>query len=161
MTEDNRSTPAPARLDATISAGAIVVGVDGSASSEEALRWAARQSRLTGRELVAVLAWGYSVHYGNEGFGEHGPETHARDTLQKMLEKALGEADASTVHQHVVQGYPVQVLLDASTGANMLVVGCRGHGGFAGMLLGSVSQHLVAHATVPVLVVHGHTLATE
>jgi nucleotide-binding universal stress UspA family protein len=153
MTEDNPSTPAPAQPDATIAAGAIVVGVDGSTSSEQALRWAARQSRLAGRELHAVLAWGYAVHYTNEGFGEHGPETSARGTLEKTLEKALGEADASTVHQHVVEGYPVQVLLDASLGADMLVVGCRGRGGFAGMLLGSVSQHLVAHATVPVLVV--------
>jgi len=60
----------------------------------------------------------------------------------------------------VVRAHPAQALLDAAAGADLLVVGCRGHGGFTGMLLGSTSQHVVAHAPCPVLVVHAEEQAT-
>jgi nucleotide-binding universal stress UspA family protein len=134
----------------------VVVGVDGSDSSAEALRWAVRQSGLTGQELHAVVSWDYPVDFAAGGFAEFDPEANARDVLATAVADALDPVDAERVHQHVVAGHPARVLLDAAADADLLVVGSRGHGGFAGMLLGSVSQHVVAHATCPVLVVHGH-----
>ena len=104
--------------------------------------------------MHTVVSWGYPVDFGAGAFGEFDPEANARDVLAKAVADVLDPADAERVHQHVVAGHPARVLLDAAAGAALLVVGSRGHGGFAGMLLGSVSQHVVAHATCPVLVVH-------
>ena len=78
--------------------------------------------------------------------------------LEQSIKEALDDEDAALVHRHVVQGHPAQALIDQAAGADLLVVGCRGHGGFTGMLLGSVSQHVVAHAPCPVLVVRGERL---
>jgi nucleotide-binding universal stress UspA family protein len=135
----------------------IVVGVDGSPSSEQALRWAAEQARSTGQELHAVIAWQSPVTYGAPPVpdGIDWAED-SRATLQKTVENALPEAEARKVVLHAVHGAPAPALLDAAQGAGLLVVGCRGHGGFAGLLLGSVSQHVVTHATCPVLVMHEH-----
>ena len=136
----------------------IVVGVDGSPSSEEALRWALRQSSLTGQEVHAVNSWGYVVDYG-VAMGDFDWQQDAEGVLQKSVQQVAGD-DAGRVHQHVVAGHPVRALLDTARDADLLVVGCRGHGGFRGMLLGSVSQHVAAHATCPVLVVHEHADST-
>jgi nucleotide-binding universal stress UspA family protein len=134
--------------------GRIVVGVDGSASSELALRWAAEQARLTGQELHAVTSWELPVPYDAPLTGEIDWEGDAAGTLAKTVENVLGEADAREVVQHVAQGRPARVLIDAARDADLLVVGSRGHGGFTGLLLGSVSQHVTAHAGCPVVVVH-------
>jgi nucleotide-binding universal stress UspA family protein len=148
--------PSPAagasRTQATFPPHAIVVGVDGSPSSEEALRWALRQSSLTGQEVHAVNSWGYAADYG-VAMGDFDWEQEAEGVLEKSVQQVAGD-DAGRVHQHVIAGHPVRALLDAAKDADLLVVGCRGHGGFTGMLLGSVSQHVSAHATCPVLVVH-------
>lgn len=136
--------------------GRIVVGVDGSVPSEEALRWAIGQARLTDRPVEAVISWRVPVNYGVgplTGFDWEGDATSA---LSDTVAKVAG-ADADGVSQRVVEGHPAQVLLDAAAGAALLVVGSRGRGGFTGMLLGSVSQHVLAHAPCPVVVVGART----
>lgn len=139
--------------------GRIVVGVDGSSHSEEALRWAIGQARLTGQPVEAVTSWSVPVPYG--GMGGAGAvvafdwEGEATSTLRDTVAKAVDSPDADRVSQRVVQGHPAQVLVDAAAEAALLVVGSRGRGGFTGMLLGSVSQHVIARAACPVVVVRG------
>lgn len=137
------------------SSGRIVVGVDGSAPSAQALRWGVALAKLTGQELRGVSAWTPPTAYG------WGPiidgtdwEENARVVLAEAVKEALDDADAALVHQESVQGHPAQVLLEAAREADLLVVGNRGRGGFTGLLLGSVSRHVSANAPCPVLVVH-------
>jgi nucleotide-binding universal stress UspA family protein len=138
----------------------IVVGVDGSRGSETALRWAIAQARLTGARVEAVASWedpaasGYSLGWELVFAGD---DTWASIT-EKFLEESIRVADDGLeprveIVARVVQGHPAQVLMDAAAGAQMPVVGSRGHGTVSGMLLGSVSQHCVQHAPCPVLVV--------
>ncbi|MFI1564804.1 universal stress protein [Streptomyces sp. NPDC020490] len=132
----------------------IVVGVDGSESSRAALRWAARQAELTGAELRPVQAWRLPPALGMPaGYGEADFEEQARDSLRLTVEEVLGEHPGVPVTPQVVEGHPAAVLTEAAEHAGLLVVGSHGHGAFAGMLLGSVSQHCVQHAACPVLVV--------
>jgi nucleotide-binding universal stress UspA family protein len=81
-----------------------------------------------------------------------------RDAAERALEKTLREAHAETdsveIERRVVEGRPARVLVDESRDAELLVVGSRGHGGFAGLLLGSVSQQVAHHASCPVVIVH-------
>ncbi|HET9171261.1 MAG TPA: universal stress protein [Actinospica sp.] len=129
----------------------IVVGVDGSASSRDALRWAARQARLTGAELHAVCAWDFPATYGwAPDYSDVDLAAQARKDLDATIAEVLGAAPAVV---RVERGHPAAVLVDSSLGADLLVVGSRGHGAFAGMLLGSVSQHCAQHALCPVLIV--------
>ena len=136
--------------------GRIVVGVDGSPSSELALRWAAEQSRLTGEVVEAVTSWDFPSPYDRSTTGtfeEQGEEVAG--ALAKTVENVLGAVEAARVLQRVTPGRPAQVLIDASRDADLVVVGPHGHGGFLGLPLGSVSQHLLPHATCPVVVVRG------
>jgi nucleotide-binding universal stress UspA family protein len=141
----------------------IVVGVDGSPSSRSALAWAVRQARLTGGTVEAVIAW--QVPAVVTGFGwtipmpDSGLDEIAKQTLAEMITDVAGpENDRRTlVRPLVVEGIPAQVLIDASADADLLVVGSRGHGGFAEALLGSVGQHCVQHAHCPVLITRGDT----
>jgi nucleotide-binding universal stress UspA family protein len=130
------------------------VGVDGSPSSMKALRWAIRQAKLTGAEVEAVTAWSYPSGYGwaalSDGAADF--EGDAGKLLVKALAQVSGIAPDVVVEPLVAQGHAADVLVRAAEGADLLVVGSRGHGGFAGMLLGSVSQHCVQHAPCPVLV---------
>jgi nucleotide-binding universal stress UspA family protein len=135
----------------------IVAGVDGSPSSRQALQWAVRQAALTGAVVDAVTAW----HYPRtaDGFGL-APATVDPAGLAESAAKTLAAAVSEVrdpgqvpVRQMVVEGNTVQVLLDAADGADLLVVGCRGHGGFAAALLGSVSLNCVHHARCPVVVI--------
>jgi nucleotide-binding universal stress UspA family protein len=136
--------------------GRIVVGVDGSSYSQEALRWALGQARLTGQPVEAVISWNIPVDYS---IGAAGPlmtfdwEEVATSTVQETVAKVVDPSDADRVSQRVVMGHPAKVLLDAAADADLLVVGSRGRGGFTGMLLGSVSQHVIARAACPVVVV--------
>ena len=137
------------------STGRIVVGVDGSAPSAQALRWAVALAKLTGQEVHAVSAWIPPTAYGwGPIIDDTDWEENARVVLAGAVKETLDDADSALVRQEAVHGHPAQVLLDAAEGADMLVVGNRGHGGFAGLLLGSVSRHVSAHAACPVLVVH-------
>ena len=137
------------------SSGRIVVGVDGSPASEEALRWAVRQGRLTGSPVTAVTSWDYPLDYGVGAYDAFDWQANSREVLHATVEKVLGPDGGRQVTEQVTKGHPAQVLLDAAADADLLVVGSRGHGGFTGMLLGSVSQHVVAHAGCPVVVVRG------
>lgn len=140
-------------------AGRIVVGVDGSDSSKAALRWAVHQAELTDSQVEAVIAWQYPPMIGGFGFG---PVSAAALNFDEIATKALSDAIAEVVVDSarpvhistaVIEGHPAQVLLRAGEGADLLVVGSRGHGGFAGALLGSVSQHCVHHAPCPLIIV--------
>ena len=138
--------------------GWIVVGVDGSESSKAALRWAVRQARITGAKVGAVMAWEYPTSFGwaPPYPTEFNPELDTRNALDATVEEVLGTNGAVEVESFVVEGHPATELLEAAKGADLLVVGCRGHSALTGMLLGSVSQHCMTHASCPVMVVHGH-----
>lgn len=136
--------------------GRIVVGVDGSAHSQEALRWAIGQARLTGGPVDAVISWSLPVDFGIGGAGvleSYDWEGVATATVQETIARTVDPADADRVSPRVVLGHPATVLLDAAVDAELLVVGSRGRGGFTGMLLGSTSQHVISRAPCPVVVV--------
>jgi nucleotide-binding universal stress UspA family protein len=138
----------------------IVVGVDGSQCSKAALRWAMTQARLIDATLEAVNAWQDPVMLGySYGWAPALFEGNSIPTITEMiLDETVADVEAQEdrpveVHTRVAQGHPAQVLLEAATGAQLLVVGSRGHGTFAGILLGSISQHCLQHASCPVVVV--------
>lgn len=134
----------------------IIVGVDGSESSQDALRWAKAQADRTGAELVAVAAWSYPVaaYPTLSGYVPMTPnldlEGETRAALRTVVKQTVGDAPVTL---EVIEGHPANVLIDAAHGAALVVVGSRGHGGFVGALIGSVSQHVVTHAPCPVVVV--------
>ncbi|MHB6904440.1 universal stress protein [Streptomyces sp. DB-54] len=139
--------------------GRIVVGVDGSESSKEALRWAVRQAELTDSAVYAVTAWEYPPLYGSIGWID-APQELAGDikgAASRALDDAVKEAvppeQMARVRCGLAYGTPAAVLLDQARGADLLVVGSHGHGGFAGALLGSVGRHCAQHAPCPVVVV--------
>lgn len=133
----------------------IVVGVDGSDASIEALREAQKLALALGLEVDATAYWEYPQMYaGYVAIGIEGFEERAGQILNEALEKAFGPVLPGNVNARLVRGLARPSLIEASNHASMIVVGSRGHGGFAGLLLGSVSSALVAHAHCPVLVVH-------
>ena len=134
--------------------GRIVVGIDGSASSAAVLAWAMRQAEMTGASIEAVTTWEWPTSYGwSFPFpAEYDPSVDAQKMLSEVLTKATATHPNVSVHSTVVEGHPAPVLVAASRGADLLVVGSRGHGEFAGMLIGSVSEHCVTNAHCPVLV---------
>lgn len=139
----------------------IVVGVDGSESSKEALRWAIGQAKLMGGVVDAIIAWDYpTAWYGLAPPADQDPadyQKQARKVLEMAIDDAVGPGPGRPVDLRAtsVHGHPAAVLLDAADGAQLLVVGNRGHGGFSEALLGSVGQHCVQHAPCPVVVVRG------
>ena len=141
--------------------GRIVVGVDGSPSSKEALRWAVAQSRLTGQPVDAVMSWDYPVDYAIGAIRTFEWAGNASLVLENAVNDAVHGEAAARVAQHVERGHAAEVLIDASADAALLVVGSRGHGGFTGLLLGSVSQQVVTHASCPVVVVRAPVAASK
>jgi len=134
----------------------IVVGVDGSPSSVQALRVAAHYAALAHGEVRAVTSWRLPTTYGwIPSVADFDWAGNARDTLEQAIKKALDGSQAHLVVPEVTEGHAASVLLRAARNADLLVVGSRGHGEVAGLLLGSVAQHVVTHATCPVLVVRG------
>jgi nucleotide-binding universal stress UspA family protein len=136
----------------------VVVGVDGSPESTEALAWAARYATATGAKITAVHAWHYPAAGPVPAGRPPQPITEqVRATMQETLDKALADVFGSStprdVDTKVAYGHPAMVLVNESEAADLLVVGNRGHGAFHGMLLGSVSIHCVTNATCPVVVV--------
>jgi nucleotide-binding universal stress UspA family protein len=136
--------------------GRIVVGVDGSGHSLHALRWAAHFAAIFGARLDVVAAWEYPQSYG---WAAIAPEWDPGQDMAKVLEDAVravfGDQRPAGLQLQVREGGAAKVLLHACEGAVMLVVGSRGHGGFAGLLLGSVSANVAEHASCPVFIVHG------
>jgi len=142
----------------------IVVGVDGSECAAEALTWALREAVLRGADLDAVASWQPPAMLGSAAAFAYvdlstvdlaGPTA---EVLDKAVAAAVGDvpgADSVTVRPHVVEAYPVRALLEAAEGADLLVVGSRGHGELSGVLLGSVGLHCVTHSPCPVVVVRG------
>ena len=137
----------------------IVVGVDGSEESQAALNWAYDEARQRGSELDVVHAWTYPYQGPRTGV------TEPRDLMELDAAKALeqtmtrlhrdraGASAGVTTHAHVREGNPADVLVQESKDAELLVVGSRGRGGFASLLLGSVSTAVTHHASCPVVVV--------
>lgn len=146
-------------------AGAIVVGVDGSAASRAALRWAAEEARLRGAALVALHAWAYvpPPPIGEPGMipipaGDLAGQLEAeRMAAQAELEAALADAFPEgvpdLVEPRLVEGDAAEALEREGASADLLVVGSRGRSGLASVLLGSVTRHVVDHAPCPVVVV--------
>lgn len=137
--------------------GRIVVGVDGSAPSKAALRWAARIAPVIRGAIQAVIAWEYPASYGWAVAvpEQWRPDLDAAKVLEETLNEVFGASWPPGLVTTVREGRASAVLLNVSKNADMLVVGSRGHGGFAGLLLGSVSAACAEHAHCPVLVVHG------
>jgi nucleotide-binding universal stress UspA family protein len=136
----------------------IVVGVDGSPGSRKALTWAAAEAADHGAELVVVNVWEHTLlpPAGSLSVSEKyvpDPSQRTGDELVQVIKEELGEEPSVLVQPRVKQGSPAKVLIEESSGADLLVVGTRGHGGFAGLVLGSVSQHVSAYAQCAVTVV--------
>ena len=135
----------------------IVVGVDGSVGSQRALEWAAREAVLRGAELVAVHAW----HFPPAAYVPYVPSASITvGLMEETAEKVLAETEAAidmppglVINHVVVEGMPAHMLVEQAQGAELLVVGSRGLGGFSGLLLGSVSQQCAHHAPCPVVIV--------
>ncbi|MEO9139442.1 MAG: universal stress protein [Jatrophihabitans sp.] len=132
----------------------IVVGTDGSPSSADALRWAAKIAVDTGAEVDVITCWQYPQGWGMPGVSsDWNPANDAAQVLADSLAEAFGDKHPDGLRACVREGHAAQVLVQASAGADMLVVGSRGHGGFVGLLLGSVSAHCAEHGQCPVVVV--------
>jgi nucleotide-binding universal stress UspA family protein len=137
----------------------IVVGVDGSEHSDRALAWAVEEAKLRNAPLRIVSVWHVPAHiYGAPGFTPPiGPDVDKafRDAADESATAAARIAEEAGVEAEVdvEHGQTVEKLLDAAEGADMLVVGSRGHGGFGGLMLGSVSAQCAHHAPCPIVIV--------
>ena len=138
----------------------IVVGIDGSDPSRRALEWARFMAVTTGATVEAVSVWHVPAAPVIVGTGLPA-DAVLQDATARVLHDTvtavLGDAPGVSVRELVGHGSTARVLLGASKDAQLLVVGSRGHGGFTGLLLGSVSSACAEHARCPVLVVHGDT----
>jgi nucleotide-binding universal stress UspA family protein len=141
--------------------GEIVVGVDHSAGAREALRFGLTEAQLRGARLSAIHTW--QPPYSGAGFGfTEGAyradelsdlRSAAEAALDATIEEAIPDAGEVEIERRVIEGAPAGVLVEQSRGAEILVVGSRGLGGFRGLLLGSVSQQCAHHAACPVVIV--------
>ena len=139
----------------------IIVGVDGSEGSRSALHWAARMAAARDAGCRAIAAWQYPARAVTPAGPARLPDPEEMDErtcddLRTVVREEL-EADADRVEVEAGRGPAASVLLAAAAraGTDMLVVGARGLGGFAGLLLGSVSQECVEHSPCPVVVLRG------
>lgn len=141
--------------------GVIVVGIDQSEGAKEALRLALEEAELRHAKLRVVHAWQYG-YIGVSGFeGTYPPvggdlkaiRDAAEAALNATLLETIPESNTVEIERRVVEGRAAAVLVEESQGADLLVVGSRGHGGFAELLLGSVSHQCANHASCPVLIV--------
>jgi nucleotide-binding universal stress UspA family protein len=152
--------------------GMIVVGVDGSPGSDAALRWAMDEARLRGSKLRIVNAYELpQIALSDAGVGAAGipapavvtredaeraqseAEEQARGVVESTLQRAVGEAaDQPEIEVATLVGPAAQTLIAAGRGADLLVLGSRGRGGFLGLLLGSVTQQCAHHPPCPVVI---------
>jgi nucleotide-binding universal stress UspA family protein len=145
--------------------GSIVVGVDGSDASHDALRWAAEEARLRSAKLVAVYAWSFlpPQPIGDPGMlavpagdlpGQLESEREAAQiALDRAVDEVLGADPAVDLELKLAEGDAGEALVAESKTAELVVVGSHGRSGFKAALLGSVSRHVVDHAACPVVVV--------
>ncbi|NNN22473.1 MAG: universal stress protein [Acidimicrobiales bacterium] len=139
----------------------IVVGIDGSEQSRDALEWAIGEAHLRGAKLEVVHAWIWpslnSEHPSYPAITE--PDQEAKAFLSKFTKEVLEKVPAPDleIEEITLVGPAALVLDEQAEGADLLVVGARGHGGFAGLLLGSVSQQVTHHAPCPVVIIRKHT----
>ena len=136
----------------------ILVGVDGSDSSHKAMAWAAAEAADHGADLVVMNVWEHTLMppAGSVSVSEHyvpDPSQRTAEDLRGEITDVLGDNPPVVVQPRLKQGNPAKVLIEESADADLLVVGTRGHGGFRGLVLGSVSQHVAAYARCPVTVV--------
>jgi nucleotide-binding universal stress UspA family protein len=141
--------------------GTIVVGVDGSDRSREALRWAVEEARLRKDKVLAVHAWEPPVLPSVEIPPAPDPPfylpeliAHVQEGAEALVERLVAEVphDGVEVEPTAIEGAAASVLVEAAADADLLVVGSRGRGGLTGLLLGSISQQVVQHAPCPVVV---------
>jgi nucleotide-binding universal stress UspA family protein len=132
----------------------VVAGTDGSSAPIAALRWALYYAALSGSATEVIVAWDWPANIGWEFSvpGDFDPEMSAEQVLDVLIGQLRAEFPDQIINGKVMQGHPAPILVSASSHADLLVVANRGHGEFAGMLLGSVSEHCVAHAHCPVVV---------
>ncbi|GER22662.1 universal stress protein [Zafaria cholistanensis] len=135
--------------------GRIVVGVDGSPQSVAALRYARTLADALGHAVEVVGAWQARTSFEQYAPTNWDPEADARAVVDQAVREAFGDEPPAGLTVRMEMGSPTQVLINASEGAEMLVVGTRGRGGFKGMLLGSVSTSVASHAKCPVVIAHG------
>lgn len=133
----------------------IVVGIDGSPSSIAGLEWAGNQAELTGASLEVLMTWEWLTGYGWSPIDpDFDQERVCQTALSDHLKPIRDAHPGISIQPAAIEGHPAPLLVEASEGADLLVVGSRGHGEFVGVLLGSVSEHCVTNAHCPVLVLH-------
>jgi nucleotide-binding universal stress UspA family protein len=139
----------------------IVVGVDGSEGGKAALEFAVEEAALRGARLKVVTAWEIppAVVAGlaaDSGFFDQSlmeARQHAEAIVAEAVARAAQLQPSVVLEPRVVEGHEAKTLLEEAKDASLIVVGSRGHGGFTGLLLGSISQQVVNHARCPVTVV--------
>jgi nucleotide-binding universal stress UspA family protein len=136
----------------------ILVGVDGSRGSRKALTWAAAEAAEHSADLIVLNVNEHSllpaVGSGSVPLGDVPDENQgAVEDLLQIVKEELGDEPPVAVEARVKHGRPAEVLIEQSASVDLLVVGTRGRGGFAGLVLGSVSQHVAAYAQCSVTVV--------
>lgn len=142
----------------------IVVGIEGSEHAALALRWAAREAVIHDASVTAVLAWSFlDQHHppDHEGFDPSYGEEAAHAALRCYLAQSAGDQGPEAIQARAICDLPARALMEAAADADLLVVGARGLGGFKGLLLGSVSQHCILYAQIPVAVVRDEPTGAE
>jgi nucleotide-binding universal stress UspA family protein len=138
--------------------GVIVVGVDGSEGSSDALRWAASQAKLTGAALRAVATWRWPNYVTRIPPGAD-LQSETTQVLHELVEPLRAEVAGVEISEEVVHGPAGPALLSQAADATLLVVGAKGRAAFPGMLLGSVAEYCVRNGPCPVVVVRTATEA--
>lgn len=159
ITETTLSEPTVVPQMPIPAAERVVVGVDGSEQSIDALRWAARFAAGTGARIDVLTTWepraGMTGPFiATAGGANVGPEQTAQAMLSHAVDEAYGRDRPPNVTMHARQGAAAHILTEESETAQLLVIGSRGLSEVAGLLLGSVSAHLAEKAQCPVLIMH-------
>jgi nucleotide-binding universal stress UspA family protein len=134
--------------------GRIVVGIDGSEESVTALRRGIRIANALNTSIEAVSTWRIPAAYAMGGDAEYSPLDDANAILSGAAKSVFGAKNPQWFTTATFEGNAADILIEQSRGAEMLIVGSRGHGGIAGVLLGSVSAMVAEHAHCPVLIIH-------
>jgi len=140
----------------------IIVGTDGTDSSLAAVEWAAREAQRRGLPLRIVYAYDWDWHESRVDIGTEYVDV-ARQLADAVAafayDRAREVAPNANISTDTLVGHAVARLLEVTRGAELLVLGSRGRGGFTSLLLGSVSQRMSVHAPCPVVIVRGRALA--